>query len=137
MTTDAEQVLKNWEFYFGKVTSINLNSSHMKTLKEKAENWDDAVKFANQSLDSEGGDEPPCVDIRDWVNGLRRNLTICAEKIASVQEWAFNMGCMLEDCTYLSMEQFDKDAKLHLESLVALVGKWVPPELRDSGAKSP
>jgi len=48
-----------------------------------------------------------------------------------VQEWAFNMACMFEDCTYLSHEQFMKDAKIHLENLIEIVGTWTPPEIRE------
>ena len=57
-----------------------------------------------------------------------RNLSMEDEK---VQEWAFNMACMFEDCTYLSHEQFMKDARIHLENLIELVGQWTPPEIRD------
>lgn len=49
----------------------------------------------------------------------------------AVGEWAFFMGAMFEDCTYLSQESWDKDAKSHLEELVTLVGEWIPPEIRD------
>jgi len=57
-----------------------------------------------------------------------RNLSMEDEK---VQEWAFQMACMFEDCTYTSHEQFMKDARIHLENLIELVGTWTPPEIRD------
>jgi len=61
---------------------------------------------------------------------LHKRIAELESKIEDIQEWAFNMECMLEDCTYMSLKQFDRDAKTHLESLVKLVGKWIPPELR-------
>jgi hypothetical protein len=55
-------------------------------------------------------------------------------KLEAICEWAFYMEAMYEDCTYLSQEAFDKDAKSQLAKLVELVGVWVPPELRDETA---
>ena len=57
-----------------------------------------------------------------------RNLGSETDKI---QEWAFNMACIFEDCTYLSNEHFMKDARTHLEKLIELIGQWIPPEIRD------
>lgn len=57
-------------------------------------------------------------------------------KLEAICEWAFYMEAMYEDCTYLSQEAFDKDAKSQLAKLVELVGVWVPPELRDEMEES-
>ena len=56
---------------------------------------------------------------------------ILNEEIEKVKEWAFNMDCMFEDCTYLSHEQFNEAIRSHLEKLIKLVGRWIPPEIRD------
>ncbi len=50
-------------------------------------------------------------------------------KIEAVQQWAFQMECMYEDCSYLSHEAFDEDAKKALKELINIVGKWIPPEV--------
>ena len=55
-----------------------------------------------------------------------------AEKLEAVQQWAFQMEYMYEDCSYLSHEAFDKDAKKALQELISIVGKWIPLEVRTS-----
>ena len=57
--------------------------------------------------------------------------------IEAVGEWAFFMGAMFEDCTYLSHESFERDQKKHIEELVALVGEWIPPEIRGEVTRLP
>ena len=65
---------------------------------------------------------------------IRKDKRLLAMREA-VGEWAFFMGAMFEDCTYLSQESWDKDAKSHLGRLVELVGEWIPPEIKDDQAR--
>jgi len=70
-------------------------------------------------------------DTEGWSNRrLNERIQELEAKLEGVQEWAYTMGLMYEDCVYLSHEAFEKDAKTHLGTLVDLVGKWVPPEMR-------
>ncbi len=75
--------MEPWSWPWG---TIPIREKELKELEEKAENWDEIVKHAQDSLDAEGGDEPPCVDLREWVDALRRNLTCCAGKLGAVRD---------------------------------------------------
>jgi len=68
-------------------------------------------------------------DVKDF-DAFMKNLFKKAEKLTGVQQWAYTLGLMLEDCAYMSLGDFDRDLKKVLATLVESVGKWVPPEMR-------
>lgn len=89
--------------------------------REVREKWDEAVEHAHSTLDAEGGDEPPCVDIRDWVNALRRNLTIYAEKLEAVNTHIEDRLDFLKDATDYECETL----KIELEEVLKVQGPIV------------
>lgn len=76
-TEKAEQVLKNWEFHFGEITSINLNGQDMLQIKEKVKKWDNLYRT----------DPDATIDIYEEFDEAIEELNNLRDNLEAVRSW--------------------------------------------------